>query len=139
MDRKRQTIIRSATIGLAGDDYRDAALSTTGRLALVREHVDTDLWKLNLASLLKSGSADLEPIANSTRVETNPKVSPDGKKIAFESNRAGFTEVWTANMDGSNPLPLTAMQNPGTVLRYGRTMAAGLRSNHERTAALESL
>lgn len=97
-----------------GTNIVDAALSTTGRLALVREHVDTDLWKLNLASLLKSGSANLEPIANSTRVETNPKVSPDGKKIAFESNRAGFTEVWTANVDGSNPLPLTAMQNPGT-------------------------
>ena len=43
-----------------------------------------------------------------------PGLSADGKKIAFESNGSGFTEIWTANRDGSEPRPLTSLRNPVT-------------------------
>jgi Tol biopolymer transport system component len=36
-----------------------------------------------------------------------PAVSPDGSKIAFYSNRSGFTNLWVMNSDGSNQDQLT--------------------------------
>jgi Tol biopolymer transport system component/DNA-binding winged helix-turn-helix (wHTH) protein len=38
-----------------------------------------------------------------------PDLSPDGKKIAFESNRLGFWGIWTCNSDGSNCQQLTSL------------------------------
>jgi len=35
------------------------------------------------------------------------QISPDGKKIVFQSTRSGAFEIWTAESDGSNQLQLT--------------------------------
>jgi TolB protein len=37
-----------------------------------------------------------------------PVVSPDGKKIAYSSNRAGNFDIWVANIDGSGARNLTS-------------------------------
>src|SRR5262249_48820376 len=36
-----------------------------------------------------------------------PDISPDGKRVAFESERSGFHEVWVANVDGSDAIQLS--------------------------------
>jgi Tol biopolymer transport system component/DNA-binding winged helix-turn-helix (wHTH) protein len=38
-----------------------------------------------------------------------PHFSPDGKRIAFESERSGYSEIWACESDGSNCGPLTTM------------------------------
>ncbi len=35
-------------------------------------------------------------------------MSPDGKRIAFASNRSGNLDIWVANLDGSGPRRLTS-------------------------------
>lgn len=40
-------------------------------------------------------------------IDSYPMFSPDGKKIAFESNRTGNFEIYTMNADGSNIQQLT--------------------------------
>src|SRR5690242_9707791 len=43
---------------------------------------------------------------NSAR-DTNPRFSPDGKTIAFSSNREGNYDVYTISADGGRPHRLT--------------------------------
>jgi Tol biopolymer transport system component len=92
----------------------DTTISTTGELAAVYQHYDSDLYKLDLSGQRSDARTLPEPVANSTRLELNPKVSPDGRKLAFESSRSGYMEIWTVNIDGSNPAPLTQLENPLT-------------------------
>jgi Tol biopolymer transport system component len=40
-------------------------------------------------------------------MESGPQFSPDGSKIAFESTRSGFYEVWMCRSDGSGLVQLT--------------------------------
>jgi Tol biopolymer transport system component len=46
-------------------------------------------------------------LITSQREEDSPQFSPDGKKIAFASNRSGSMEIWVCASDGGNPLQLT--------------------------------
>src|SRR5205085_2820342 len=41
-------------------------------------------------------------------------VSPDGKRLAFESGRSGSIEIWVADSDGSNSIQLTSFGGPTT-------------------------
>ncbi|HSB08116.1 MAG TPA: amidohydrolase family protein [Blastocatellia bacterium] len=43
--------------------------------------------------------------------ESQPKFSPDGKKIAFISDRSGAENLWLADADGSHPKALTKGRN----------------------------
>ena len=43
--------------------------------------------------------------------ESQPKFSPDGKKIVFISDSSGAENLWLADADGSNPKPLTKGRN----------------------------
>jgi Tol biopolymer transport system component len=49
------------------------------------------------------------PFLASTRTEVQPDLSPDGKKIAFVSNRSGANEIWLCDSDGSNPVRRTSL------------------------------
>jgi dipeptidyl aminopeptidase/acylaminoacyl peptidase len=53
-------------------------------------------------------------LISSTRIDFNPQISPDGKKIAFESNRSGSTEIWVCNTDDLSAVQLTSFGGPLT-------------------------
>jgi Tol biopolymer transport system component len=46
-------------------------------------------------------------LISSTRDEFQPAYSPEGQKIAFESDRSGCEEIWVCNADGSAPFHVT--------------------------------
>ncbi len=49
-----------------------------------------------------------QPVARSSVFDGSPQFSPDGRRIAFSSARAGeAVEVWIAGADGSEPAQLT--------------------------------
>lgn len=49
---------------------------------------------------------------SSTRNDLSPQFSPDGKRIAFASQRSGNWEIWICDADGSSPVQLTSFRGP---------------------------
>jgi Tol biopolymer transport system component/DNA-binding winged helix-turn-helix (wHTH) protein len=80
-------------------------------LAYSRETADSNIWRAEIGRTAIPLSAPRRLIA-STRHDEFPRYSPDGKKIGFVSARSGTREIWIAEADGSNPLPLTSFGGP---------------------------
>jgi Tol biopolymer transport system component len=51
---------------------------------------------------------------SSTRTDWSTQFSPDGRRVAFESDRSGQFEIWLADPDGSNAVQLTSMDAPAS-------------------------
>jgi dipeptidyl aminopeptidase/acylaminoacyl peptidase len=85
-----------------GDNVTSPAISRTGaRLAFVRSVWDANIWR---ATLSESGGPPPVParFVSSTRNDGNPQYSPDGRRLAFASDRTGHSGVWVSDADGSN-------------------------------------
>jgi Tol biopolymer transport system component/DNA-binding winged helix-turn-helix (wHTH) protein len=93
-----------------GQQATAVTISRTGRLVYSAQTRDAALWKLPLTA--SHGALVPVPVASSTYDELTPDYSPDGKRLAFTSNRSGDEEIWIANADGSNPEPVTSMKGP---------------------------
>jgi eukaryotic-like serine/threonine-protein kinase len=46
--------------------------------------------------------------SGSTWWEDSPAVSPDGRQVAFTSNRTGMNEIWSADIDGASARQVTS-------------------------------
>ena len=82
------------------------AISRSGnRLAYQWDVSDRNIWRLSLSV---SGAAAGPPVRliASTRSEHSAQYSPDGKRIAFESNRTGVYGVWISDAEGANAVEL---------------------------------
>jgi Tol biopolymer transport system component/DNA-binding winged helix-turn-helix (wHTH) protein len=75
------------------------------RLVYAKLTRETNIWRLERNSDREFGAP--EKFISSTRVDANPRFSPDGPRIAFDSDRTGNREVWVCDADGSNLLQLT--------------------------------
>lgn len=57
--------------------------------------------------LIKSDSSGRVQLTEGDHNNTNPVLSPDGRRIAFVSDRDGNREIYVMGIDGSNPQNLT--------------------------------
>ncbi len=88
------------------------AVSQSGnRLAYVVNRSDANIWQIGLSGPDRKPSTPARLIA-STREDRGPAYSPDGKKIAFISDRSGALEIWVCASDGTNPVQLTTLGGP---------------------------
>ena len=76
------------------------------RMAYVNSTNDWNLWRMEVTSPEFKTSAPSK-LVSTTRSEYNPQFSPDGKKIAFVSDRSGAEELWVCDADGANAVQLT--------------------------------
>ncbi|HYO81145.1 MAG TPA: hypothetical protein VES20_07070, partial [Bryobacteraceae bacterium] len=107
-----------------------------GYLAFTRQAVDVNVYRLAL------GGAMVKPEriqqVSSTRPERFSRYSPDGRRIAFQSERSGFPEIWMCNADGSNAFALTQFEGSGTGSPAWSPTVARSRSTPASTDSLSS-
>lgn len=102
-------------ISEAGSPAWDPAVSRRGyRLAYERLLRSLSIWQMEI-----SESGEKRPyLAVSSTSDTDqgpgPQFSPDGKKLAYMSDRSGTMEIWVSNRDGRNPFQVSAVGGAGT-------------------------
>jgi len=104
-----------------GDDAWFPAVSRRGhRLAYSNHSVrPSSIWRMaapvgpSVRDGTRVGSFNRSLIA-STQRDGAPQFSPDGRRIAFVSERSGHLEIWVCNSDGSSPVQLTSMHSAST-------------------------
>ena len=74
-------------------------------LIAARRLADDDIETLPLKGLKVAGES--KRFVYSTADENMPRFSPDGRLLAFASDRSGASEIWLADSDGENPRQLT--------------------------------
>jgi serine/threonine protein kinase len=79
------------------------------RLVYVRSFSDVNIWRVETSAPGAPASSPPAVFISSTRGEWFPQFSPDGRRIAFTSDRSGEGGVWLADADGSNVVQLAPM------------------------------
>jgi Tol biopolymer transport system component len=86
-----------------------------GRMVHVQPFPESwDVWRLPGR---RSRAADRKPekLIASRWSDAAPSYSPDGRRIAFNSDRSGTGQVWVCDEDGANPVQLTGLGSSAAV------------------------
>lgn len=78
---------------------------------LAYEHVDErqDLWRLELKDAIHPRGPASIVVSNNKTYNLMPQFSPDGRRLAFQTGRSGYSELWICDADGSHLLQVTAL------------------------------
>jgi Tol biopolymer transport system component/predicted Ser/Thr protein kinase len=97
--------------GVGGNAAHPAISPHGNRLAFSQAITDINIYRIELSAGHTSATPP-EKFIYSTRGEDSPQYSPDGKKIAFVSERSGSPEVWVCEADGTNTRQVTYLRGP---------------------------
>jgi Tol biopolymer transport system component len=89
----------------------DPSISRNGTLNFVDTIQNTNIWRLDLSAGNATQHATA-PLISSSRKNNSPQYSPDGKRIAFVSDRSGSWELWISNSDGTDSRQITFFRGP---------------------------
>jgi Tol biopolymer transport system component len=105
---------RPARLPFAGEDGIMPAVSgipagQARRLIYAHTLQDTNIWRLDFSAPGAAATAPPVVAISATTMDSTPQLSPDGRRVAFASDRSGRWEIWLADPDGANAVQLTSM------------------------------
>lgn len=83
--------------------------AVTHELAYEYTVEDENVWRVALNPSGKA-AAPAQALFSSRTSNLMPQLSPDGKRLLFESDRSGYEEIWISNSEGSNPMQITKLE-----------------------------
>ena len=95
----------------AGQDVEAAFADDGGRLAFAILRQNADLYRLPLEADATRAAGPPERIVSTTREDSRGAWSPDGRQVAFNSDRAGDMNIWLHALQGGAERALT--KGPG--------------------------
>ena len=87
------------------------------RLVYAQSSSSTNLWRLDLKSEKIPQGPPVRVTSTSRGFNYRPSLSPDGKKMALESDRLGYSDIWYCDTDGSNCAQLTSLHGQAGTAR----------------------
>jgi Tol biopolymer transport system component/DNA-binding winged helix-turn-helix (wHTH) protein len=104
-------------VASSGDADGPSISRTSNQLAYRVWKVWDTVWRLDLKDERHALAPPVRLLSGRGFI-WKPSYSPDGKKIAFESNRMGYQDIWMCDSDGSNCAQLTARQGTAATARW---------------------
>jgi Tol biopolymer transport system component/DNA-binding winged helix-turn-helix (wHTH) protein len=91
------------------------------KVAFQKASYNANIWQVNLAKMSQADKSDLieqtpNKIIESIKYNNFPTYSPDGKTIAFVSNREGKAAIWTYSTESNQQKKLLAIPNVDLVI-----------------------
>jgi Tol biopolymer transport system component len=99
-------------VGVGRDAHFPSISRRGNRLAYTESFSNTNIWRIQMPGTgVPAPAATSSPtkLIASTRVQDSQQFSPDGKRIAFASDRSGSLEIWVSDSEGLNPVQLTSI------------------------------
>jgi len=97
-------------LAAGGQNSRHPTISPDGRRLAYSEYIrHASIWRIKIPES-PNRKAVPSKLINSTRWDTDASYSPDGKRIAFGSERSGNFDIWVCDSDGQNPVQLTFLE-----------------------------
>jgi len=87
-------------------------------LAYQHATLTNSIWSVKLKSKTQAFGSATRLIAARGVINYRPNFSPDGKKVVFESDRLGYSDIWSCDSDGSNCTQLTSMHGTAGTARW---------------------
>ena len=101
-------------VRIGGDAYFPNISRLGNRLAYVQTPPeDENIYRIELSDRTVSNNPPIKLIG-STRGDGGPQFAPDGRRIAFHSDRSGESEIWICDREGTNPVQVTTLKYADT-------------------------
>ncbi len=94
--------------GTQGDAIEPNALPAEHALVYTTQFWNSDIWRIPL----RAGHQPPIKLIASSGIDDSAQYSPDGKHIAFVSDRSGHPEIWFCQADGSIPTQMSHRNGP---------------------------
>ena len=106
-----------ARLPFVGEDGMMPAFSRSqsgrpARLVYVRSSTDENIWRIDTSGAGAAASSPAAVAIASTKMDIQPQISPDGRRVAFTSTRSGAWEIWTSDLDGANAVQISSLKAP---------------------------